>query len=142
MPQIVRMHEVWQNAYFSVKGCRNIWHDYDAKFLNDFVRLTLIHTVGKNCRIVPILVTEDALKGLEKLSEVRSLYMHRENPYVFGVPGTISSRRRTADALREICRCLTSLNSPESITTTRFRKHLATYTQVLHCECNSTKYSV
>ena len=67
--------------------------------------------------------------GLKKLVSVRSVRSVRPDFVEQGNPYVLPFHRRTADVLRSICQNL-NLQSPETLTTTKFRKHLETLTQV------------
>lgn len=93
---------------------------------------------GKLDRVVWIFVPKDIKVYLDYIYENRALASIPEgNPYLFGLPGTLTGNRfRTMEtcALMRKYTILADLQNPHSIRTTLLRKHFATKVSTLNLE--------
>ncbi|XP_033740934.1 uncharacterized protein LOC117327839, partial [Pecten maximus] len=91
----------------------------------------LIKIRGKNGKMVPILVPEDAQKPMEFITSTavrRAVGVKTWNTFVFGNTG--EGVIRAYDSLKEMCAEL-NLGAPERITSVSMRKYIATLSQVI-----------
>ncbi|XP_043212654.1 uncharacterized protein LOC122376774 [Amphibalanus amphitrite] len=91
---------------------------------------------GKKGRGVPMLLTQEMRRTVDILLEHREAAGVGASQYVF-VNSMASDDRplRGADCLRKFAR-LSGLKNPESLTSTKLRKHIATLSQVLNLKDN------
>ena len=98
---------------------------------------TLLRVVvrGKKGRGVPILLTREMREAVDILLESREAAGVSESQYVFA--STLSDHRplRGSDCLRK-CARLSGVVNPETLTSTKLRKHIATLSQVLNLKDN------
>ena len=90
---------------------------------------------GKRGRKVPMLLSRDIEASIQLLVNVRdSIGVNSSNKYVFAVPTANSLNfLRGSDALRKHAK-LAGLKCPQSVTSTKLRKHIATLSQLINLE--------
>lgn len=90
---------------------------------------------GKKGRTVPVLLPPALLKSIDILLKWRTeAGVNEDNPHVFARPGLDSLNPiRSSDALRKFA-YEQELSTPEYITSTKLRKHVATVSQILNLE--------
>ncbi|RUS80545.1 hypothetical protein EGW08_011685 [Elysia chlorotica] len=97
--------------------------------VNNFLRVEIM---GKRGRAVPILLTPKIAEGIQLLCDTRENIINPENRYLFGRPFFHSlGHLRGHDCLRELV-LESKVESPENITSTKLRKHVATVSQILN----------
>lgn len=107
------------------------------KSLSDFEKklakeLTVIEIIGKRGRKVPILLNEETKTSVEALIKTRDKAdIAKENCYVFARSGGSLLNMRGHDCLKKICSSV-QLQQPESITSTKLRKYIATVCQLFN----------
>lgn len=90
---------------------------------------------GKRGRKVPILLTPDMLESMELLVKTRSdCDVLDDNEFMFGRPKGLG-HFRGSDAIRQIAQCC-GAKHPESLSSTKLRKHIATMSKVLNLKDN------
>jgi len=105
-----------------------------ALALNEFEKALLrtlerMEIKGKRGRTVPILLTEELVRWIDKLTEARPAFVPTSNPYLFASAGECSYYRG-ADALRKFSlQC--NAKCPTRLTSTNLRKSVACMAQVL-----------
>ncbi|XP_071095486.1 uncharacterized protein [Haliotis cracherodii] len=108
-----------------------------AQSLSSFER-ELTHTIsrvqirGKRGRPVAVLLSDRHKEKIECLNKYRdALKINKENQYLFARGGESRSPIRSADVLRKFSiQC--NAKSPELLTSTSLRKHVATVSQILN----------
>ena len=92
----------------------------------------MVELRGKRGNKVPIILTKEMREAIDALVETREVVgISEKKPYVFAKPCNSSSGHiRFCETLRKVTSGL-SLKHPESITSTRLRKYIATVSQVL-----------
>jgi integrase len=91
---------------------------------------------GKRGRRVAILLPENLKKQLDLLLEHRCVGdIDNENKHMFARPGQSRTPLRATDVLRKFSE-LCGAKHPETLTTTGFRKHIATMSQMLNLKDN------
>ncbi|XP_051734581.1 uncharacterized protein LOC127504143 isoform X42 [Ctenopharyngodon idella] len=90
---------------------------------------------GKRSRMVPVLLTPDMITAMDLLIKNRNeCQVHTENVYLFARP-CVLSHYRGSDCFRKYSkRC--GAKNPESLTSTRLRKQVATLSTVLNLKEN------
>ena len=98
--------------------------------------LKRIEIRGKKGRKVPVLITEDLLRNLNVLVENRGAgEVDDENPFMFARSGQSQTPIRGSDVIRKFAvEC--GAKSPQLITSTNLRKHVATVSQILNLKEN------
>ncbi|XP_039289334.1 uncharacterized protein LOC120352517 [Nilaparvata lugens] len=93
--------------------------------------MSLVYIRGKKGRKVPLLMTPTMLKYIYTLLLRRDCFgVPSNNNYVFGNP-ICDSFLRGADTLRAMAtKC--GASKPENLTSTRLRKHIATFSRILN----------
>ena len=99
--------------------------------------LKLVQVVGKRGRVVPVLLTNEVVSSINVLISTRvTSGVSSNNEYVFARPYNESLENlRGHDAIREMV-VNAKLESPESITSTKLRKYLATVSQIFNLQEN------
>lgn len=93
-------------------------------------RLALIQVTGKRNR-VPVILTIDMRAGIDLIVHARIDYVPEENPFVFALPKSTKGSYEGWTSLKHITSNLPELKNPETITSTRLRKYVATISQVI-----------
>ncbi|XP_048846148.1 uncharacterized protein LOC125717126 isoform X21 [Brienomyrus brachyistius] len=102
--------------------------EVERKLYRHFTRIV---TRGKRGRPVPILLTPKMLCALELLAKQRGAYgVLKDNQYMFARPEAIT-HFRDSDCIRGFAK-VCGAKCPESLTSTRLRKHAATLSTVLN----------
>lgn len=86
--------------------------------------------VGKRNRLVPVLLTPDMQSALRCMLEARQRFItDTNNNHLFAVS---NAKRSTTGwvALRNVVKMVKGLQCPESLTSTKMRKYLATMSKV------------
>ncbi|XP_059198023.1 uncharacterized protein LOC131978403 isoform X2 [Centropristis striata] len=106
--------------------------ELEQKLCQHFQRIEIR---GKRNRKVPILLTPDMLSSMELLvSHRRACGVPDENPFFFSRPEA-ETHLRGSDAIRQIAReC--GAKHPETLSSTKLRKHVATLSTVLNLKDN------
>ncbi|XP_042610371.1 uncharacterized protein LOC109051994 isoform X4 [Cyprinus carpio] len=90
---------------------------------------------GKRSRMVPVLLTPDMIAAMDLLIKNRNeCQVHTENVYLFARP-CVLSHYRGSDCFRKYSKQCGAKN-PESLTSTRLRKQVATLSTVLNLKEN------
>ncbi|XP_052214427.1 uncharacterized protein LOC127833293 isoform X2 [Dreissena polymorpha] len=99
--------------------------------------LSRVEIRGKRDRTVAVLLTPDIQKNIDLLLRYRAdAGVDKENAYVFARSNSGSQfPLRSADVLRKFAK-EASLECPESVTSTKLRKHVATVVQILNLSKN------
>lgn len=106
--------------------------DLEKKLCKHFQRIEL---KGKRGRKVAILLTPDVLASMESLvKNRRNCDVPDENPFMFGRPQALS-HFRGSDVIRQIARTC-GASHPETLSSTKLRKHMATMSKVLNLKDN------
>ncbi|KAJ8915394.1 hypothetical protein NQ315_008281 [Exocentrus adspersus] len=103
-------------------------------------KMTVVEVPGKSRTLfkVPILLTDQLKKAIDKLIELREeAQISKNNCYVFARGLGSTSYLRGHDSLRKVCKEI-ELDKPEWITGTKLRKYIATVVQVFNL--NETEY--
>lgn len=100
-------------------------------------KMSRIEIIGKRGRIVPVILTTAMKTALEKLIEERdAVGVSKENVYVFARRNCSSlGHIRGCDTIRKLVSEV-DLKHPENMTSTSFRKHVATMTQLVNLQDN------
>lgn len=95
--------------------------------------LSRVEIRGKKGRTVAVLLTEDIQKNIDLLLRYRAdAGVDQRNRYVFATANSASLfPLRSADVLRQFAK-QAKLKCPESVTSTKLRKHVATVVQILN----------
>ncbi|XP_027146575.1 uncharacterized protein LOC109142298 isoform X4 [Larimichthys crocea] len=106
--------------------------DVEKKLCKYFERVEI---KGKRDKKVPVLLSPDMVSSIQMLvSYRRQCDVPDENVYLFGRPEA-ESHLRGSDAIRAIaCEC--GAKDPQTLTSTRLRKQMATMSQVLNLKDN------
>lgn len=106
--------------------------DVEKKLCKYFERVEI---KGKRDKKVPVLLSPDMVSSIQTLvSYRRQCDVPDENVYLFGRPEA-ESHLRGSDAIRAIaCEC--GAKDPQTLTSTRLRKQMATMSQVLNLKDN------
>ncbi|XP_035984611.1 uncharacterized protein LOC118558233 isoform X1 [Fundulus heteroclitus] len=106
--------------------------DMEKKLCKYFERVEI---KGKRDRKVPVLLSPDMVSSIQMLVRYRrQCDVPDENVYLFGRPEA-ESHLRGSDAIRAIaCEC--GVKDPQTLTSTRLRKQMATMSQVLNLKEN------
>ncbi|KAK3918526.1 Putative auxin response factor 20 [Frankliniella fusca] len=102
-----------------------------AELKEDATNANIWYKFAKACMAYLVIFNRrrPAVSTLVSLRRQRSV--HKDNPFVFAIPGNSSSNIRPHDALREEAKeC--GAEDPSTLTSTRLRKHVATSCQLLH----------
>lgn len=91
---------------------------------------------GKKQRRVPVLLTQQMLRQLNTLLKYRRAAKVEEPVFIFARPGKAEFPYRGSDCLREFA-FQSGLKRPESVTSTKLRKQLATLAQLLNLKENN-----
>lgn len=83
---------------------------------------------GKRNRGVPVLLSLDVQKDMDVLLSLRDKYVSKTNPYLFGKPG-YETPLYGYKILQKMAK-LSGAKYPNSISSTKLRKHLATICQI------------
>ncbi|XP_056118313.1 uncharacterized protein LOC130095581 [Rhinichthys klamathensis goyatoka] len=106
--------------------------DLEKKLCKHFQRIEIR---GKRGRKVPILLTPDMLTSMELLVKTRrNCEVPDENVFMFGRPQALS-HFRGSDVIRKIAQSC-GAKHPETLSSTRLRKHMATMSKVLNLKDN------
>lgn len=107
--------------------------DVEAKLSKSFVRFVIR---GKRGRGVPVLLTSDMKESLDLLIQIRNkCNIFESNEHIFAIPFTVVGVYRGSDCLRKAAvECKAS--SPDLLTSTKLRKHIATMSQLLNLTSN------
>eukprot|EP00102_Acyrthosiphon_pisum_P026310 XP_016663520.1 PREDICTED: uncharacterized protein LOC107884922 [Acyrthosiphon pisum] len=107
--------------------------DVEAKLSEYFVRFVIR---GKRGRGVPVLLTSDMKESLDLLIQIRNeCNILESNEHIFAIPFTVVGVYRGSDCLRKAAiECKAS--SPDLLTSTKLRKHIATMSQLLNLTSN------
>jgi len=106
--------------------------EFETKVAKYFERVEIR---GKRSRMVPVLLTPDMIAAMDLLIKKRSeCQVHRENVYLFARP-CVLSHYRGSDCFRKFSK-LCGAKNPESLTSTRLRKQVATLSTVLNLKEN------
>lgn len=85
--------------------------------------------MGKNSKLLPVLLTPDMVNGIDVMLSVRPKYIPKDSEYLFAV--SKGGRSTTGwDALKAVVKQVPDLQNPDLITSTKLRKYLATMSQV------------
>nr|CAI5839771.1 unnamed protein product [Callosobruchus analis] len=107
--------------------------EFETKLAN---ALTVVEIVGKRERKVPVLLTKEMKESIDFLLATRtSAGVPGENPFVFARLGDSNSYMRGHDCIKKWC-FEANLESPETVTSTKFRKYVATVCQVFNLKEN------
>ncbi|XP_025834091.1 uncharacterized protein LOC112905601 isoform X2 [Agrilus planipennis] len=103
--------------------------EFEIKLAN---ALTVVEIIGKRGRKVPVLLTKEMKESVDFLLATRTAVEVPEgNPFVFARLGDLNSHMRGHDCIKKWC-CEANLESPETITSTKLRKYVATVCQVFN----------
>lgn len=107
--------------------------DVEVRLSKSFVRFVIR---GKRGRGVPVLLTSTMKESLDILIQIRiSCNVFESNEYIFAIPFTLVGVYRGSDCLRKAAiDC--NASSPELLTSTKLRKHIATMSQLLNLTSN------
>ncbi|CAH1163346.1 unnamed protein product, partial [Phaedon cochleariae] len=98
--------------------------------------LTVVEIVGKRGRKVPVLLTKEMKESIDFLLATRiEVGVPEGNPFVFARLGELHSYMRGHDCIKKWC-SEANLESPETITSTKLRKYVATVCQVFNLKEN------
>ncbi|XP_067299454.1 uncharacterized protein [Pseudorasbora parva] len=106
--------------------------EFERKVVKYFDRVEIR---GERSRMVPVLLTPDMITAMDLLVKKRNeCQVHTENVYLFARP-CVLSHYRGSDCFRKYSkRC--GAKNPESLTSTRLRKQVATLSTVLNLKEN------
>ncbi|RZC38003.1 hypothetical protein BDFB_013121, partial [Asbolus verrucosus] len=94
---------------------------------------------GKGSRAIVILVPELLQNFLNIILKYRPKYIHSsDNDYIFSIPGSKKKWGKGDVALRTLAKTI-KLKNPESITSNKLRKQIATVTQILSLSKDESK---
>ena len=101
---------------------------FERKLCESHLRIEI---VGKRNRRVPVLLTEKMKENIETLIKFRKLSEVQDQVYLFARPGRSQFPYRGTDCIRQFAsEC--GAKHPETITSTKLRKQLATLAQILN----------
>ena len=106
-------------------------NQFDGFYFN---RMDMVEIRGKRGRKVPVILTPDMNESISLLNKTRKdVGIPDENPYVFARPSRESQEcLRAWDSLHKFAtECEPPLANPDSITSTKLRKYIATVSQIL-----------
>lgn len=89
---------------------------------------------GKRGRGVPVMFSADIQIHIKEILKIRSNFLLKENPYLFGKPGYKTPIYGYKVIAKYAMSC--GAKNPEALTCTRLRKHLATLTQLFNLNEN------
>ncbi|XP_033760778.1 uncharacterized protein LOC117342681 [Pecten maximus] len=98
-------------------------------------RLQLVDILGKRKRKVPVILTEDMIKGLDCLNKHRAGVVVPTNKYLFAAPTTANGHLKGWDALNVVSE-KAGLMKPRLMRTTNLRKYVATVSQIVDMGSN------
>lgn len=95
--------------------------------------LARVEIIGKRGRVVPLLFTPELKESLDLLvSTRRKIGIPEKNNYVFArITSNATTSLRGSDCIRKYAH-LSGIQYPETVTSTRLRKHIATISQVMN----------
>ncbi|XP_045468274.1 uncharacterized protein LOC123676438 isoform X3 [Harmonia axyridis] len=110
--------------------CLDILSESEKQITKFFKRIV---TIGKGSRAVPLLFPKKIQEYIEILLSVRkqSTLVPQENPYLFALAGSSSKWIDGPSTLRRYAKSCGAEN-PETITSSRLRKQIATVLQILN----------
>nr|CAI5821174.1 unnamed protein product [Callosobruchus analis] len=132
-------------------ACRPQWEDQNTTELKESLtaferelasRLIVVEVKGKSRKNpkVPILITQPLKKAIDVLIEYRnSAEINDKNAYVFARGSNSLNNLRGHDCLKQAIAAV-SLKRPESITSTKLRKYIATVVQVFDLKENEADW--
>lgn len=121
----------WQSQ--GVAEMKESLTEFETKLAN---ALTVVDIIGKRGRKVPVLLTKEMKESVDFLLATRKVVgVPEENPFVFARLGDLNSYMRGHDCIKKWC-SEANLESPESITSTKLRKYVATVCQVFNLKEN------
>lgn len=94
----------------------------------------MVEIRGKRGRKVPVILTPEVKDSIDLLNKTRKpVEIPDENPFIFARPSRQSMEHMRAwDCLRKLAiECDPPLSNPTNITSTKLRKYIATFSQVL-----------
>ncbi|XDV25567.1 hypothetical protein PO909_029467 [Leuciscus waleckii] len=115
-------------------------HENIAICLSEFERKLCLHFTrveirGKRGRKVPVLLKPSMVSAMELLVETRELCgVPAENPFTFARCGAMSAYRGGECINKAACEC--GIKTPEALSSTRLRKHIATMSKILNLNKN------
>ncbi|KAG5892254.1 hypothetical protein JTB14_014624 [Gonioctena quinquepunctata] len=121
----------WQSQ--SVAEMKESLTEFETKLAN---ALTVVEIVGKRGRKVPVLLTKEMKESVDFLLAARTeVGVPEGNHFVFARLGDLQSYMRGHDCIKKWC-SEANLDSPETITSTKLRKYVATVCQVFNLKEN------
>lgn len=104
--------------------------DFEKKLVDNFMRVEI---EGKRGRKVHVLLTADMCREIDELLETRhKVGVNSENAFIFSRPFFSSEDHMAGhDCLREAA-VNSHAKQPETLTSTKLRKHIATVSQILN----------
>ncbi|CAM4569659.1 unnamed protein product [Leuciscus chuanchicus] len=115
-------------------------HEDIAICLSEFERKLCLHFTrveirGKRGRKVPVLLKPSMVSAMELLVETRELCgVPAENPFTFARCGAMSAYRGGECINKAACEY--GIKTPEALSSTRLRKHIATMSKILNLNKN------
>lgn len=107
--------------------------EFENKLAN---ALTVVEIIGKRGRKVPVLLTKEMKESVDFLLATRiEVGVPEGNPFVFARLGDLNSYMRGHDCIKKWC-SEANLESPDTITSTKLRKYVATVCQVFNLKEN------
>ncbi|CAG9773291.1 unnamed protein product [Ceutorhynchus assimilis] len=103
--------------------------EFGIKLVN---ALTVVEIIGKRGKKVPVLFTKEMKESVDFLLATRiAVGVPKGNPSVFARLGDLNSYMKGHDCIKKWC-SEANLESPDTITSTKSRKYVATVCQVLN----------
>ncbi|CAG9760301.1 unnamed protein product [Ceutorhynchus assimilis] len=122
---------LWQSQ--GVAEIKESLTEFEIKLAN---ALTVVEIIGKRGKKVPILLTKEMKESVDFLLATRiAVGVPEGNPSVFARLGDLNSYMRGHDCIKKWC-SEANLESPDTITSTKLRKYVATVCQVLNLKEN------
>lgn len=101
----------------------------EQKLCKHFTRITI---AGKRGRKVPVLLTPVMKESIELLISKREMCgVLKENAYLFALPKS-NNYLRGSDCIRQFVKECKDLRTPQALTSTKLRKHIATLSTILN----------
>ncbi|XP_044765145.1 uncharacterized protein LOC123321547 [Coccinella septempunctata] len=112
----------------------NALTDFEKAMSTAFKRVVVF---GKGCRPVPLLFTKRMQKLIDMILRVRGEtdIVPKSNPYMFANPGCSDRWLSGPSVIRKYAHMCGAKN-PETLTSTRFRKQIATILQIMNFEAD------
>lgn len=115
------------NSTSETHDCFSFLTESEKEITKNFKRIV---TIGKGNKAVPILFPTKTQQYLELVLKCRDNFVPKENPFLFALVDSRSQWINGSNVLKKIANSC-GLKHPETITSSRLRKQIATVLQIL-----------